>query len=145
MANTLRYGRQGALLFLTVGARDPSDQEWDQWVQVYSNATVEHDVRALLVVSRGGGPNTRQQCQLRTALFERLGREGANIRTAVCGNRPSVHLITRAIGWLMSIPHLRSFRDDERAQALRFLGVPEADHPRILHAVRNCERGEDPC
>ena len=83
-------------MVLVLDRRDPTPEDWSTWIEAYSTAGVEHGVRGLLVVSKGGGPNARQRKELIAGVVARLGAAAEEYTTAVCGNSPIVRGITAA-------------------------------------------------
>lgn len=136
---TLRFARVGRLMLLVHGQRAPSPEGWSAWVEAFANAAAEHGVRALLVVSQGGGPNARQRKEVVEALVVRLGAAVDEMATAVCGSAPTVRAITAAIGWLSGAPRMRSFASDAQHQALEYLKVPKVKRPEILLVTQKLE------
>jgi hypothetical protein len=124
-------------IILVLDRRNPSPREWSTWVEAYCGAVLEHGVRRLLVVSRGGGPNARQRKELIAGVVTAVGAAAEDISTAVCGSSPIVRAITAAFGWLSGAPRMKSFGSEARREALAFLKVPELAHPEILATVRH--------
>ena len=139
MPKTFTFGRCHQTMYLVFGLRGASPAGWSAWVDAYAHATVAFGVRRLVVVSQGGGPNARQQSEIRQALVACLDREALQIRTAVCSDSLAARLITRAIGWLAGITYIESFGYLERAEALAYLGVPGPQHEELLGALRRAE------
>ena len=131
VAQGLRYTRVGTTMVLVHDERDPTDEDWAEYVEVYREGAFEHGVSKLLVISAGGGPNARQRRAVLTAL---AGKEGT-IRTAICSSSAMARGITTAIGW-MTPAQLRSFGYEDRHAALDYLEVPAAKHADILQKVR---------
>jgi hypothetical protein len=138
-SGTIRYHRVGTTLALVCGKRDPTNDEWTAWCDVYADAVTEHGVRRLFVVSASGGPNARQRKQIVAKLVQRAGAAVEEISTAACGNSAAVRIVTAAFGWLAGVPRMKSFRDDERERALVYLKVPAEQHAEILTAVKRLE------
>lgn len=138
---TLLFERVGLLALLVHDERDPSAADWSQWVQFYATATREHNVRDLLVLSRGGGPNSRQRTEVVNALVGCLGPGAMRLRTAVCTDSRLARGITTAIGWLYPMRHLRSFGHDQeqRNLALDFLQVAPGLRPAVLSTAERME------
>jgi hypothetical protein len=126
-------------MFLVHANRNPSAADWSTWTEAYAEGAALHSVRALLVVSGGGGPNGRQRSQVIARVIGRVGAAAEGMRTAVCGDSAMVRAITTAIGWLTAAPHLKSFRHAEREEALEFLRVPARDRTEILSSVQRLE------
>jgi hypothetical protein len=139
MVTTLRFGRIETTMLLVCGEQNPSDEDWSEWIDAYTNAAVEDGVRNLLVLSRGGGPNARQRKQLIATMVNGVNDEVDRFRTAVCGDAAAVRVITSAIGWLSGAPHMKSFGYEEREKALRYLGTPEEDWRDVIATVKRLE------
>ena len=138
--STLRFGRVNRTMLLVHNERNPSAPDWSAWVEAYAQGALEFGVRALVVVSGGGGPNARQRTELMSTLIGRLERASAEeFRTAVCSDSVLARTITKAIGWLSGTPHLRSFGFGQRMEALEFLRVPEPERSEILRALSHFE------
>ena len=126
-------------MFLVCGEQNPSDDDWTEWIDAYENGAVEHGVRTLLVLSRGGGPNARQRKQLVARMVAGVNDAVEELRTAVCGDAAAVRAITNAIGWLSGTPHMKSFGYEARQKALQYLGASEEYWPEIIGTVKRLE------
>ena len=128
-------------MVLVCGSSNPSDEDWTTWTRAYSRAAAEHGVRSLFVVSRGGGPTARQRKEVITMLMEaHMNPVLEEFRTAVCSSSPMARAITSAIGWLAGAPGMRSFGNEQRDEALEYLGVPPEERSEILQVVRRFEQ-----
>lgn len=132
-------------MLLVFARQDPSAADWSVWVDAYREAAMTEGVRGLFVVSRRGGPNARQRKEVVAALMQSLDFEARQLRTAVCGNSALVRAVTAASGWLIGAgsQHMKSFKDEQRHEALDCLRVPRAQQPELLEAVRGFERELD--
>src|SRR5688572_139631 len=106
MVPTIRYQRFETTLLLVCGKRDPSNEEWRAWCDVYATAIDEHRVRRLLVVSAGGGPNAMQRKQMVAAIAQRSASM-EDLSTAACGNSPVVRVVTAALGWMTGMHRIK--------------------------------------
>jgi len=131
---TLRCFRVDALMCLVHDEREPTSDEWGFYVRELVRAVTEHDVRKLLVVSQGGGPNAAQRKQLVTSLRPPLNWDVRALKTAVCTSSPLARGITVALGWL-STTNITGFGYEDRRRALDFLGLPVSLHAPVLIAV----------
>ncbi len=143
--DNLGFARFGETMLLVENKRNPSPSEWSIWSHAYGRATTQHNVRSLLVVSEGGGPNAVQRREVVEALLRGTGTDVADtFRTAVCSDAPIARFISAAIGWLYANRGMSVFPYDQRREGLLYLGVEEARHPEILNTIRRLQAGLRP-
>lgn len=102
--------------------RTPTDTE----VHEYCVALAKHDVRQLraLIFTDGGAPNSTQRNEVNSVL---KGREHP---TAVVSDDRMVRGIVTAFSWFNS--KIRAFSPANINEALDYLGVPPAEHDRVI-------------
>lgn len=125
---TMLFERVGDVLVLVHGDQDPSDVEWNSYVELANNSQRgESPVGGLLVTTFGGAPNAVQ----RKAIVE----VGAirRVVTCVCTNSVIARGVITAIRWLLDAP-MHGLRLDQVDEALLLLGVPAQEHP-VVKAV----------
>ena len=126
MVTTMRYAPEGAVFVTVHGAEPPSDEEWTRYLEV----SKQHlgSVRASLIVTDGGGPNSRQ----RALLTERYPEFGP-VPVAVVSDSPLTRGIVTALHWLGK--NIRAFRPRDLAGAFTYLSVPVPEREALLHRV----------
>jgi hypothetical protein len=138
--DTLAFARSDTTRLLILGPRDPTPSDWAAWVQAYTRSAVEHDVRSLLVVSEGGGPNANQRRELMEDLARGLGPDvGDSFKTAICTDAPSARFITAALGWLYAMQGMKVLGYRQRRDGLLYLGVEESRHPAIFNTISSLQ------
>jgi hypothetical protein len=126
MVTTMRYAPQGEV-FVTVHSADPpSDEEWARYLEV--SKTHFGSLRASVIITDGGGPNSRQ----RALLIERYPEFGP-VPVAVVSDSAITRGIVTALHWLGK--NIRAFRPTDLARAFEYLSVPVAEHEALLHRV----------
>ncbi len=122
----LRAERLGADLFVVVhGHAPPSDLEWDPFCELMSRAPV----RAVFVLSAGGGPNATQRKRL-LAVCE---RQAEVPRVAVLSASGLVRTIAAAFCLFSSMP-VELHPPHELDAALDHLGIRGSDREAVLEA-----------
>ncbi|MET0284937.1 MAG: hypothetical protein ABW352_10715 [Polyangiales bacterium] len=105
--------RVGRLLIVSHNEEPPTDQEWDELLEVFAR---EHlDRLRLVVFTEGGGPTPAQQGRLASAL---AGRPGT-LQVAVISDRTAIRFIACTLA--LFIRRLRTFRRAELDAALTYL------------------------
>lgn len=126
MVTTMRYAPQGKVLVTVHSAEPPSDEEWARYLE----ASKSHlgFLRASLIITDGGGPNSRQ----RALLTERYPEFGP-VPVAVVSDSPLTRGIVTALHWLGK--NIRAFRPTALADAFEYLAVPGPETEALLHRV----------
>jgi hypothetical protein len=138
--DTLAFARFDGTLLLIFGLRDPTPSDWAVWVRVYSRGAVEHDVRGLLVVTEGGGPNANQRREVVEGMTRGVGPDvGDSFKTAICSDAPSARFITAALGWLYGVQGMKMLGYHQRRDGLLYLGVEESRHPAIFNTISSLQ------
>jgi hypothetical protein len=91
----------------------PTDVEWD----AYMRMSTAPGIRALLVLSEGGGPNAQQRTSI--ARFPHL----KPLPTAIVTRAAVVRGVVTAIRWLGK--NIRAFRPEELDDAFQYLEIGE--------------------
>ncbi len=126
MVTTMRYAPQGQVFVTVHGTEPPSDDEWARYLEV--SKTHFGSLRASVVITEGGGPNSRQ----RALLTERYPEFGP-VPVAVVSDSPMTRGIVTALHWLGK--NIRAFRPTDLAGAFEYLSVPVAEREALLHRV----------
>jgi hypothetical protein len=124
MSAAMAYARSGDHVVVVHADVAPSDAEWDLYVA--DGIRWMPELRGFLVVSDGGGPNSRQRRQMERSL-------------AVVRDQPRIALVSssllgRGIGVAVSLfnANLRAFRPDDLTSALEYLRVSPFARPAVL-------------
>lgn len=129
MNRTLAFSfHKRRVLILAHSKEAPSAEEWDEYVA--SARKWRSEIRALLVLSDGGGPNAAQ----RAALDEALGLENHTAKTAVVTVSMMARGIVTAIGWFSK--GIKAFSTNQISAALDYLEIPKVDHEGVLAEVK---------
>lgn len=129
MNRTLAFSFHKRRVLILAHSKDaPSAAEWDEYVA--SARQWRCDIRALLVLSDGGGPNASQ----RAALDEALGLENHTAKTAVVTVSMMARGIVTAIGWFSK--GIKAFSTNQISAALDYLEIPKADQDAVLVEVK---------
>lgn len=130
MKRTLAYQFWDRQLVILVHSKDaPGDVEWKDYcadVQKWCQ-----QIRGILVISEGGGPNGVQ----REALEKALGNETYKAKTAVVTLSRIARGIVTAISWFS--PTIKAFSTLQIPDALKYLEIPDANHPRVMVAIKS--------
>lgn len=126
MVTTMRYAPEGAVFVTVHSAEPPSDEEWTRYLEV--SKTHFGSLRASLIITDGGGPNSRQ----RALLTERYPEFGP-VPVAVISDSPLTRGIVTALHWLGK--NIRAYRPTDLAGAFAYLSVPVPDREALLHRV----------
>lgn len=109
-----------AIVFSLHNKKTPSDEEWDEYLCVLSEAaeTLQGNSRGLraLSISDGGGPSARQRHRLK--IFMQRHTEGRNL-VAVVTSDAIVRGIVKALNWFN--PQTRAFAPHELPAAISYL------------------------
>lgn len=127
------FERVRDLLVLVHGVQNPSEAEWNAYVE-YARAGIYGDkpLTRLLVTTLGGSPNASQRRALLIAGGSKL------VPTCVCTDSTVARGVITAIGWLASAPvHALSLGDIE--PALHLLDVPAQHHPAVIAVVQRLQ------
>lgn len=130
---TMLFERVGDLLVLVHGVQNPSETEWNAYVE-YARAAVHsaQPLTALLVTTLGGSPNASQRKAILTAGGAKL------VPTCVCTDSMVARGVITAISWLSSVSmHALPLHDIE--SALRVLEVPVQHHPAVKAVVQRLQ------
>lgn len=126
MATTMRYAPHGEVFVTVHSAEPPSDEEWARYLEV--SKFYFEDLRGSLIITDGGGPNSRQ----RALLTERYPEFGP-VPVAVVSDSPLTRGIVTALRWLGK--NIRAFRPTDLAGAFEYLAIPSSEHEALLHRV----------
>lgn len=128
MKRTLAYKYWERKLVILVHSKDaPSDDEW----KVYCDDVRKwcQQIRGILVVSVGGGPNGVQRGELETA----LGIDTYKAKTAVVTLSRVARGIVTAISWFN--PSIKAFSTIQIPAAMDYLDVPKKDHDAVTREI----------
>jgi hypothetical protein len=111
------------LLVSYQGRRNPSDDEWDRYVQVLARLHQSPKDYRYFTVSEGGHPSGPQQ---------------ARVKAAVNGRTPAVAIVSssiaiRFVGSVLALVNhkVQCFRPDQLARAYAHIALPSRDGPRL--------------
>lgn len=130
MNRTLAYSFYKRRYLILVHSKDsPDDAEWREYVQ--SAGQWKKELKGLLVISEGGGPNTMQRAELDTA----LDVEHNPTKTAVVTVSRIARGIVTAISWFS--PGIKAFSTNQLPAALDHLEVPKLEHEGFQKEIRS--------
>lgn len=119
------YGAAERVLIAVHSARDPSDDDWNGWLERVQHAPSKPKV---FVYTAGGAPSGKQ----RKALFVAAGERG--FRAAVVSPSRVALAIGTAIGWFYR--DLKTFSPAQLDAALEHLELDQREGDGILRAAR---------
>ncbi|MBL9106518.1 MAG: hypothetical protein JNL82_36680 [Myxococcales bacterium] len=129
MKRTLAYQFWKRQVVILVHSKDaPADDEWEEYIR--DVRTWAPTIRAVLVISEGGGPNSLQREQMEHA----LDRERFKGKTAVVTLSRVARGIVTALSWFN--PNIKAFSTIQIPAALEYLEVPKPDHDAIQKEIR---------
>lgn len=110
MSRNMVTRRLGSLLILRQNTQPPSDEEWDECLNLLSSDVEEVQV---LVITDGGGPSPEQRRRLDQAL------NGSPVRVAVVSESVRIRFIVSSVAFLTR--RIKSFSETEYTEALAHL------------------------
>lgn len=129
MKRTLAYQFWERRLVVLVHSKDaPSDADWNTYCEDMRNWCQQ--IRGILVVSEGGGPNGVQRGELESA----LGNDKFKAKTAVVTLSRVARGIVTAISWFS--PTIKAFSTIQIPAALEYLEVPAGSHDAVLKVIK---------
>ena len=133
MKRTLAYRFWERQVIVLVHTKDsPTDEEWKAYCDDARKWRTQ--VRGILVLSEGGGPNSVQRGELEAA----LDHPEYNAKTAVVTLSRVARGIVTALSWFT--PKIKAFSTLQIPAALEYLEVPPRSHDSIgvtIKALRN--------
>ncbi len=136
MKRTLAYQFWERRLVILVHSKDaPSDAEW----KVYTDDMRKwcQQIRGILVLSEGGGPNGVQRGELEAA----LGNDTFKAKTAVVTLSRIARGIVTAISWFS--PTIKAFSTLQIPSALEYLEIPTKSHDGVTLAIKGLRQQLD--
>jgi hypothetical protein len=111
------------------GVKSPSVEEWQ--AHCVAVERLRHDTRGVLVLTYGGGPNSKQREELRAAL-----REVPPPPTAILTASAFVRGIITSLNWFFKGQRIQAFAPDGLDGALDYIAVGGAvDRPLIRRTL----------
>ncbi|HMR73774.1 MAG TPA: STAS/SEC14 domain-containing protein [Polyangiaceae bacterium] len=110
MSRNMVTRRLGNLLILRQNTQPPSDEEWDECLNLLSTDVEEVQV---LVITDGGGPSPEQRRRLDQTL------NGSPVRVAVVSESVRIRFIVSSVAFLTR--RIKSFSETEYTEALAHL------------------------
>lgn len=127
MKRTLAYRFWERQVLILVHTKDaPADDEWKAYCDDAHKWRAQ--IRGILVLSEGGGPNSVQRGELETALERPEGK------TAVVTLSRVARGIVTALSWFT--PKIKAFSTLQIPAALEYLEVPPRSHDSITAAIK---------
>lgn len=118
-------------VFVVIHSADsPADDEWDGYLECYRN-DAKNSMRTL-VITDGGGPNTKQRALMNEELAE------SKPTVAICTDNRVVRGIVAALGWFNR--KVRAFSKSHISDALKYLGLSDDEMLPVLDAILELER-----
>ena len=114
------YGRVGRVAVMVAGRENPSDVEWDRYIDFLEEMRTPGPSSRTLAVSAGGAPSSTQ----RVRLEQRIGEMRKGSKLAVVTGSTFARGVLN--GWALVRPGYRAFSPDKIDEAIRFLDVPPA-------------------
>ncbi|MDX2052561.1 MAG: hypothetical protein SFV15_09235 [Polyangiaceae bacterium] len=108
----------------------PADDEWADLVRAFRESDLKN--LRILVFTYGGAPSARQRAAINNVLRDHEPR--------IAIMTPSA--FARAVGTAMTWfnPHMALFGPDQLSEAMKHLGSPEHDRPRLRLVLSELER-----
>jgi len=131
MGSNLSWRTEGRLHVCVHNERDPTNVEWQRYVNSSSEHVAKLDVR-ILILSRGGSPSGDQRRVLMSAIGKRtkpvaLLTDNAIARTVVVAMR-------------FFNPTMKAFKTSEVSEASDFLGLTQNERSRAVVLLAELER-----
>lgn len=129
MKRTLAYHLWKRQIAILVHGKDaPSEEDWNEYCAAVTGWS--KDLRGLLVVSEGGGPNSLQRGQVEAA----LAADRFKGKTAVVTLSSLARGIVTALSWFT--PNIKAFSTIQIPAALDYLGVPKDEHDNVMKELK---------
>jgi len=135
-ARALEWFVDGRLSVLVSSEKDPSDGEWDAYLDVLQHWGRPGEQR-VLVVTLGGGPTTMQRARLMEMVRRNQLPEHAG-RSAVVTSSLIARGIATAVSWFYSA--IKSFALDDLEGAMEYLELRPEERGIARAAVRRLAR-----
>ena len=119
------YGRVGRIAVMVSGRENPSDAEWDRYVDFLEAMGTPGPSARTLAVTAGGAPSSAQRVRLEKRIGE--ARKGSKL-AVVTGSTFARGILN---GWALVRPGYRAFAPDKLDEAMRFLDVPAGSVPEV--------------
>jgi hypothetical protein len=116
----IAYGRVGGIAVMVGGRENPSDEEWDRYIDFLEGMKTPGPLARTLAVSAGGAPTSKQRARLE----QRIGEERKGSKLAVVTGSTFARGVLNS--WAVVHPGYRAFAPEKIADAMRFLDVPAA-------------------
>lgn len=128
MAN-IAYGRAGHVAVMVAGRENPSDAEWEGYIDFLESMDTPGPSSRTLAVTAGGAPGPAQ----RVRLEKRIGARRVGSKVAVVTGSTFARGVLNA--WSVIRPGYRAFAPDKLDDAIRFLDIPLASVVEIKSLV----------
>jgi hypothetical protein len=136
MAN-IAYGRVEGVAVMVAGKLNPSDVEWDRYIDFLEAMRTPGPSARTLAVTEGGAPSSAQ----RVRLERRIGEHRRGSKLAVVTGSTFARGVLNA--WALVRPGYRAFAPADLDEALRFLDIPMAIEPGVRALVRQLRAALD--
>jgi hypothetical protein len=114
---TMAFAAVGDLMVLFHTERDPSEAEWDRWIA--TERLRKH--RALLILTRGGAPNSKQRARVADVLN---AHAGPNPPVALLTDSTMLRAMMTAFTWLLRRQHrMKAFAPTAVEEAVAWTAV----------------------
>jgi hypothetical protein len=121
----IAYGRVGGIAVMVGGRENPSDEEWDRYVDFLEGMGTPGPVARTLAITMGGAPTSRQ----RAVLERRIGEKRKGSKLAVVTGSTFARGVLN--GWALVRPGYRAFSPEKIAAAIHFLDISPAVAPEV--------------
>ena len=131
-AKTMAFMRSDTVLLAVHAKTPPDDEDWEAYVQFCKK--LPSNCRKTVVLTRGGGPNSKQRRRLQTEFLNSV-----EMKVAVVTDATMVRGIVTALGWFN--PLIRAFAAHEANhnsgvwEAMDYLGVDRPSAERIVREL----------
>jgi hypothetical protein len=132
---SMRYQVVDDVFILVHNSQNPSDSEWDAYLQKLERKSEDLDLVRTLVYTVKGGPNSVQ----RRKLNEILG--GQSTRVSVVTPQTTVRLIVAALSWFNN--DIKAFSPENLDSALGYLDLRNHLKTRTLQVLGNLKKQLD--
>jgi len=129
----IAYGRVEGVAVMVAGRLNPSDAEWDGYIDFLEAMGTPGPFARTLAVTAGGAPSSAQ----RVRLVARIGEQRRGSKVALVTRSTFARGVLNA--WSLVRPGYRAFAPEDLDEAIRFLDIPlarEGDVKSLLQRLR---------
>jgi hypothetical protein len=130
---TMLFERVGDVIVLVHGAHNPSDSDWNAYIE-YGRAALfgSKPPIGLLVTTFGGSPNASQRRAVLAAVGSKI------VPACVCTDSVVARGVITAFSWITT-SGMHALPLNDLDAALRLLKVPDQQHPAIKATIQRLQ------